>query len=75
MILFHDDQSIAATHPRAEYEALGINTGPDTNNRLSVKSEYSLFTHADGTPSKNAHLTINKGTSTDKASIILQEAY
>lgn len=50
---------------------LGINTGADTTNRLSLSSPASLFNH-----SGNGHqLKINKAAETDTGSILFQTGY
>ena len=55
----------------AEFEQLGINTAPDTINRLSIKSPASLFDH-DG---DDHRMTINKSAAADTASFLFQSGY
>lgn len=50
---------------------LGLNTTPDTTNRLAVASDAVLFTHA----SDDVQVKLNKHSSTDTASVIFQTAF
>ena len=55
----------------AQFGRLGINTSPDSINRLAVSSAATLFTHHGA----GHQLKINKAASTDTASLIFQDAY
>ena len=50
---------------------IGINTDADTNNKLSVKSDYVLFDKA----TANSRIKVNKATSADTASHLFQSNY
>lgn len=59
-----------------EAARIGINTLPDSTNKLSVKSDAVLMSHDDVTPGTgDLRLKINKATLADTASIILQSAF
>lgn len=49
-----------------EFQTLGVSASPDTNNRLTVSSNASLFTHA----GNDHRLIINRATPNDTASLI-----
>lgn len=54
-------------------EQLGINASADASNRLTVKSDASLFTHDDVTPGSGDHqMKINKAGSGNTASMLFQ---
>ena len=53
------------------FNQLGINTAADENNKLSVASKGSLFSH-DGSDHR---LVINKNVQTDTASLVFQTGY
>ena len=55
----------------ASTENLSINTGPDDNNRLSVRAESVLFSEEDG----SFRLVLNKAQSPDTASLIFQDGF
>ncbi len=56
-----------------ETTQLGINTTPDTINRLSVKSDAELLSHDDVTPGTgNARKVINKSAAGSTAAILFQ---
>ncbi|MDF1610272.1 DUF2793 domain-containing protein [Hoeflea sp. YIM 152468] len=55
---------------------LGVNTTPDTSNRLAVKSDAVLFSHDDQTPGTgDAVLSINRADSAKSAQIQFSTAY
>lgn len=54
-----------------EISLLGINTTADSNNKLSVKSDYVLFDKA----TDNSKVKVNKATSTNTASHLFQSNY
>ncbi len=55
---------------------LGVNTGPDNINRLSVKSDAELLTHDDVTPGTgDARKLINKKSTAHTASVVFQTDY
>lgn len=61
------DFDMTVTH----FNHLGINSAADENNKLSVASKGSLFTH-DGSDHR---LTVNKNAATDTASLLFQSGY
>ncbi len=73
LLVYHNGawQAAQAIDTAPEFERIGINTGADLVNRLSVKSPASLFDH-DGTDHR---LVINKAASADTASLVFQTAY
>lgn len=55
---------------------LGVNTGPNDTNRLSVKSDAELLTHDDVTPGTgDARKLINKKSTAHTASVVFQNDY
>lgn len=61
----------AATEPPEVLPRLGIATGADDTNRLSVQSAAALFTH-DGA---GHQIKVNKATTGDTASLLFQSGY
>jgi hypothetical protein len=56
--------------------ALGINTAPDTTNRLAVKSDAVLLSHDDVTPGTgDIRLTLSKAAPGDTASLLYQTGF
>ncbi len=68
-------QASSDNSDNAEYDRIGINTGIDPQNRLSVKSNNILFSHDETKPSGDARININKQTKSDIASIHFQTDY
>ncbi|WP_075995610.1 DUF2793 domain-containing protein [Salaquimonas pukyongi] len=55
---------------------IGINTAPDANNLLAVKSDAILFSHDDATPgSGDVRQVLNKATAADTASTLFQTGF
>ena len=70
-ILQHDGTDFVNTKSLQQLTMLGINATADSNNKLSVKSDYVLFDKS----TDNSRVKVNKATSTDTASHLFQTNY
>lgn len=70
-ILQHDGTDFVNTKSLQQLTMLGINATADSNNKLSVKSDYVLFDKN----TDNSRVKVNKATSTDTASHLFQTNY
>ncbi|MGB3454766.1 MAG: DUF2793 domain-containing protein [Litorimonas sp.] len=62
--------------PEQTPDQLGINTGADAVNRLSVKTDAALFSHDDVTPGTGGvQIKLNKKATGDTASLLFQTGY
>ncbi len=72
-LLSYDGTAWGSFLANATLDLVGINTGQDTNNRLSVKSNSVLFSHDDVTPGTgNVDLKMNKSLVTNENSVDFQ---
>ncbi|MEM1410122.1 MAG: DUF2793 domain-containing protein [Pseudomonadota bacterium] len=72
-VMVYDGTQWKALNQPAE---IGVNTAPDSTNRLSVKSDAVLLSHDDVTPgSGDMRLTLNKASVTDTVSVVFQSAF
>ena len=70
-ILQHDGTNFVNTKSPQQLSMIGINTTANTNNKLSVKSDYVLFDKN----TNNSRVKVNKATSADTASHLFQTNY
>lgn len=57
-------------------DLVGVNATADATNRLSVKSDATLFSHDDVTPGTGDHqMKINKASASDTTSVLFQTAF
>lgn len=70
-ILQHDGTDFVNTKSLQQLTMLGINATADSDNKLSVKSDYVLFDKS----TDNSRVKVNKATSTDTASHLFQTNY
>lgn len=70
-ILQHDGTDFVNTKSIQQLTMLGINATADSDNKLSVKSDYVLFDKS----TDNSRVKVNKATSTDTASHLFQTNY
>ena len=70
-ILQHDGTDFVNTKSLQQLIMLGINATADSDNKLSVKSDYVLFDKN----TDNSRVKVNKATSTDTASHLFQTNY
>jgi len=66
-------QTLGGKQSTMQLESLGVNTIPDTTNRLAVKSDAVLLSHDDATPGTGGMvMTINKADASKEAAIFFQ---
>ena len=70
-ILQHDGTDFVNTKSLQQLTMLGINATADSDNKLSVKSDYVLFDKS----TDNSRVKVNKAASTDTASHLFQTNY
>ncbi|MEE4207964.1 MAG: DUF2793 domain-containing protein [Parvularcula sp.] len=82
MVVYVEDEGRLQVFTGADWlrldapQALGVNTDPDTANKLAVKSDQVLFSHDDVTPGDgNMRVAINKAAAAGTASIIFQTGF
>jgi len=71
LLVFRDDAWQPASTPPDSLERLGINTAPDTNNRLSVSGQSTIFNH----DRSDHRVSINRAGPADTASLVFQTGF
>lgn len=70
-VLQHDGTNFTNTKSLQHLSMVGVNTDANTNNKLSVKSDYVLFDNIGG----SSKVKVNKATATNTASYLFQNGY